>query len=321
MDRSEALRSIRYDLFEYIQKKVTVDFDNSSQSPDSFTLNGETRLINEVLCSFQLDSEKNINAFLIGTDDGEVYLIYFNVVSQYPWKGLSAGFWVLNLRILKDNELMTLYREDRKMLINITLNRVVNFHGHMCPDLILGGKVCEYAQKLLEDKNEFKKGLSIIAENCTSALDAIQVLLGTTIGNQRLKVIDYGKHNYTILYDKGRKGLKFSLRTINYQDEDEYRRLAEKAANNQASLNDVLQFQKLLDDRTRYLLGLSPEDIFDMEDTGTADPLLEKADHYIACFKCGQQVLKSRIVSHQDKDYCMPCFQRINLGNFYYNLQ
>lgn len=317
MDRSEALRSIRYDLFEPIQKKVTVDFDNSTQNPVSFTFNGKTRLINELLCSFRLDSENNINAFLISADDGEVYLIYFHVVSEYLWEKLRTGFWVLNLRILNDNELMTLYLEDRKMLINITLSRVVNFHGHMCPDLILGGKVCEYAQKLLEDK----KGISIIAENCTSALDAIQVLLGTTLGNQRLKVIDYGKHNYTILYDKGKKCIKLSLKVINYQNEDEYRLLAEKTANNLASLNDVLQLQKLLDDRARYLLGLSPEDIFNVEDARTADPPLEKADHYMICFKCGQQVLKSRIVSHQGKGYCMPCFQRINTGNFYYNLQ
>lgn len=40
------------------------------------------------------------------------------------------------------------------MLIDIAFNRVVNFHGHMCPELILGGKVCEYTQKLLEEKDE-----------------------------------------------------------------------------------------------------------------------------------------------------------------------
>jgi len=320
VDRSEALRSIRYDLFEYIQKKVTVDFDNSAQSPVSLTFNGETRLINDVLCSFRLDSENKINAFLINADNGEVYLIYYHVLSEYTRGELHAGFWVLNIRILNDNELMPLYREERKMLINITLNRVVNFHGHMCPDLILGGKVCEYAQKLLEDKKEYKKGISVIAENCTSALDAIQVLLGTTIGNQRLKVVDYGKHNYAILYDKGRKGFKLSLKIFNYQDEDEYRLLAEKVDNNMAELNDVLQFQKLMDDRSRYLLSLSPEDIFDMAQAGAPDFLLEKADQYMTCCKCGQQALKNRIIEHNENVYCMPCFQRINSGSFY-NLQ
>lgn len=321
MDRTEALRSIQYDLFEYIQKKVTVDFDNASQQPVSFNFNGKTHLVNEVLCSFRINAGNKISAFLISADDEDAYLLYFNILSECQREDLQAGFWVLNLRILNDNELMTLYREDRKMLINITLNRVVNFHGHMCPDLILGGKVCEYAKKILEKNEEYKNGLSVIAENCTSALDAIQVLLGTTIGNYRLKVVDYGKHNYVILYDKGRKGFKLSLKIPDYQNEDEYRRLAEKVDNNLATLNEVLQFQKFMDDRSRYLLSLSPEDIFDVEYTGPIDPFSEKADQYMTCCKCGQLVLKTRAVEHQQKDYCMPCFQRINTGNFYYNLQ
>jgi formylmethanofuran dehydrogenase subunit E len=37
MDRAEALRSIRYDLLEYIQKRVSVDFDNVMQMPVCFT--------------------------------------------------------------------------------------------------------------------------------------------------------------------------------------------------------------------------------------------------------------------------------------------
>ena len=308
-------------MFEYIQKKVSVDFDNVTQSPATFAFNGKNHLVREVLCSFRPHEESNINSFLVSAGDGEVYLLYFHVVSRYPDEGLHAGFWVLSLRIFNDNELMAFYREDRKMLINMTLNRVVNFHGHMCPELILGGKVCEYVHKLLDEDGKFKKGLSIIAENCTSALDAIQVLLGATIGNQRLRVIDYGKHNYTILYDKGTKGLKLSLKPLDYKDENEYNILVKKVADNQADLNDVLHFQRILDDRAKFLLSQSPEDIFNVEQTGTKGHPFEMADLYISCCKCGQQALKSRIITHQEKDYCMPCFQRINTGSSYYNLQ
>ena len=321
MDRAEALRSIQYDLFEYIQKTVTVDFDNASQQPVSFNFNGKTHLVNEVLCTFRINDENKINAFLISADEEDVYLLYFHVISRYTGEDLQAGYWVLNIRILNDNELMALYREDRKMLINISFNRVVNFHGHMCPDLILGGKVCEYAQKILEEKGEYKNGLSVIAENCTSALDAIQVILGVTIGNKRLRVLDYGKHNYTILYDKGRKGVKFTLKALDHKDEDEYNILVKKVADNQADLNDILQFQRLLDERTKWLLSLPPEDIFNIEHAGATDYPSEITDVYTSCCKCGQRVLKSRIIARQYKDYCMPCFQKISTGNFYYNLQ
>jgi formylmethanofuran dehydrogenase subunit E len=321
MDRAEALRSIQHDLFEYIHKKVTVEFDNASQQPTSFYYSGKPRLVNEVLCRFRLNTENITNAFLIKVDDGDVYLLYFQIISEHPCRELQAGFWVLNIRILKDNELMALYLEDRKMLINITLNRVVNFHGHMCPDLILGGKVCEYAQKLLDGKDEYKNGLSVIAENCTSALDAIQVLLGVTVGNQRLRVMDYGKHNYTILYAKGKRGLRLTMRQVNYHDAGEYKVLLEKVADHQADINDVVQLQKLLDDRSKYLLGLHPEDIFHVEDVNATEQYFEMSDIYLSCCKCGQQVLKTRIVAHQGSNYCMPCFQKTNTGSIYRNLQ
>lgn len=49
---------------------------------------------------------------IISADDDNVYLLYFHIISQYPLEELHAGFWILNIRILNDNELMTLYRED-----------------------------------------------------------------------------------------------------------------------------------------------------------------------------------------------------------------
>jgi len=321
MERSEALRSIRYDLFEYIQKKVAVDFDNKSQSPVSFDFKGKSLLINEVLCSFRLNEEGNINSFLVSAEDGDIYLLYFHIVSRYPWEGLHAGFWVLGLRIFNDNELMAFYREDRKMLINMTLKRVINFHGHMCPDLILGSKVCEYAHKVLDSKNEFKKGLSIITENSTSAVDAIQVLLGATVGNQRLRIMDYGKHNYTIFYDKGRKGIRLTLRPRQYKDEEEYCDLVKKISENRAGLSEVVQFQKILDDRARLFIDLSPEDIFDIDDTAATEHPTEMADVYISCCRCGQHVLRSRIIDYQGESYCMPCFQTMGEGNNIYSLQ
>ena len=85
------------------------------------------------------------------------------------------------------------------MLLNMTLKRVVDFHGHLCPDLVIGRKFCQYVQKLISENESLGGGLSIIAENCTSALDSIQILLGASVGNQRLQILDFGKHNYTWL--------------------------------------------------------------------------------------------------------------------------
>lgn len=207
------------------------------------------------------------------------------------------------------------------MLLNMTFKRVVDFHGHLCPDLILGGKLCEYAQKLISANGELVGGLSIIAENCTSALDAIQVLLGATVGNQRLQVMDFGKHTYTLLTNNSETGFKFSLRRQHYGDEDNYNGLEQKIMNNQVMPEEVVQFQKLLDGRVEKLLALSPEELFEVECIEKYQQPIETASVYLTCDNCGHQVLKSRKIDYQNKTYCISCFRRISTGSKHHKMQ
>ena len=206
------------------------------------------------------------------------------------------------------------------MLLNMTLKRVVDFHGHLCPDLVLGGKLYEYIQKLPPSISE-SKGVSIIAENCTSALDAIQVLLGATLGNQRLRVMDFGKHVYTLLSKNAESGFRFSLKTQHYSDESEYNELEKIIMNNQASLEEVVQFQKLLDDRSKRLLALAPEQLFDVARIDPFPKPTETPSVYITCSRCGEQFLKSRSIERGGETYCIPCFQRMNTGCRHHTLQ
>jgi len=207
------------------------------------------------------------------------------------------------------------------MLVHMTFKRVVDFHGHLCPDLVLGGKLCVYVQKLFSSNGELDGGLSIVAENCTSALDAIQIILGATVGNQRLQVMDFGKHIYTLLSKNTENGFKLSLRQQHYGDEDEYNGLEQKIMNNQAMLEEVVQFRKLLDGRVKHLLNLAPEELFVVERIESVQPPTETASVFLAYCRCGEQVLKSRKIDYQGETYCIPCFQRINTGCMRYSLQ
>jgi len=321
MNRSEALRSIRYDLLEYIQKKVRVDFDNMMQIPVCFTFGGKRYVVHEVLGRFRTQAKRHTNAFLINVDGDEVYFLYFQWCKRNQGSPFNRGFWVLSFRILSDKELMAFYREDRKMLVNMTLKKVIDFHGHLCPELTIGVKACEYAQQLLSMNRGLEAGVSIIAENCTSALDAIQVLLGATVGNQRLQVMDFGKHNYTFSFKNEQKSVRLSLRRQRYCDEDEYRAFEQKIMKDQVTLDEVVHFQKLLDNRVKQLLSLSPEDLFDVERIKRIPQPTEMATIYFSCCQCEQQVLRSRTIDFRGKIYCIPCFQRMNTGCIHHNLQ
>ncbi len=305
MNAVEALRSIRHDWLRYIQEKVAVDFDSARQAPVHFMHRRQGRSVHEVLGRFRIRDGAALHGFLIKADDGEVYFLYFHGLE--PGRGISQGHWVLSFRVLGDDELMAFYRDDRKMLVNMTVKRVVDFHGHLCPELAIGIKACECARDLLFKEGETSGRISVLAENCTSALDALQVLLGVTLGNQSLKVLDFGKHNYTFSIRNGSEGFALKLKGLSFGDEEEFRLLEEKIVHNQISLDEVVRFQEILDSRVSMLLASRPKDLFVVETAGTCLETLETPASYLPCAGCGQQVLRKHTAEHLGKRYCTPC--------------
>ena len=309
MNAPEALRSIRYDLLSYIQERVHVDFDNVSRLPLHFFYRTQRYTVREVFGHFRVREDGFSNGFLLRANDEEIYFLYFH--EFMPGHAFSQGYWVLSFRVLSDRELMTLYREERQMLVNMTVKRVVDFHGHLCPELVIGIKACEYSLQLLFRGEQPTGQISVVAENCTSALDALQVLLGVTIGNQGLKVFDFGKHNYTFSRKNAGDGFTLRLRTHRYYNEHEYAVLEEKILENKITLDEVVQFQQILDDRVSELLSYRPEDLFDVEVGCRSVLSSERPTVYVSCSRCGQDVLMERAVEFQGKVCCRPCFQLI----------
>ena len=310
MNAAEALRAIRFDELSYIQKKVTVDFDSLLQAPVYFHHGNERRFIREILGRFRMRPDDLPGGFLVKTVVDEVYFLY--VQRSELQSGLSDCCWVLSFRILRDSEVMAMYREERKMLVNMTVKRVVDFHGHLCPELVIGMKACEYALELLFPEGEPKGRISVVAENCTSALDALQVLLGLTLGNQCLKIFDIGKHNYT--FSTGETGRCFTLRLKlqHFGDEHDYAALEELTRCHRITLDEVIDFQKLLDCRVQKLLVTHPKDLFEVQEAGTMSQTQEYAPTYVLCSGCGESVLLERAKPFQGKPYCIPCFHLLN---------
>jgi formylmethanofuran dehydrogenase subunit E len=216
---------------------------------------------------------------------------------------------------------MSWYLEERKMLANLTLKRVVDFHGHICPELAVGGKFCEFVQGLFNNGAIPTNGFSILCENTTSALDAIQVLLGATVGNQRLMVMDFGKHTYTLFSRPEDRGWRLTQRPFLYGDEKIFAALDEKIRKNLAILEDVTRFQQLIDARVRRILALLPEELFTIEEVDTEVRPPETASIYVSCAVCGEMVVAERSIKNRDMTLCTPCFQKMSPGYNQYLLQ
>ena len=208
------------------------------------------------------------------------------------------------------------------MIVNMALKRIADFHGHLCPDLVLGGKLCEYIQQVLP-VNEPANGITnIIAENCTSALDAIQIILGITMGNQRLKVMDLGKHNYTVIPKSGGECFRLVLNYQKYKDEHTYQRLTRKMLKNTILMDEVVSLQMMIDQRVRHLLKQPPESLFRIEAIEREQQLPEVPSVYHTCCRCNEQVLSSHAVEYEHQIYCLPCFRTMKkIGPQCYQLQ
>lgn len=322
MERTEVLRSIDLEQLDYIQQEIEVVCDDDRQLPVGFAFAGKMFPVNRILCRCKIAEDHSGFGYLVEIGDRNVFYLYNQPEDSHGNDLVDPGIWVLCFRILQDQELMRLFLEDRKMLANIALKRVVDFHGHVCPELALGSKFCEFVQHLLGENVLEDNNFSVLAENSTSALDAIQVLLGVTVGNQRLMVMDYGKHNYSVYSRNKDKGWIFRMKVMDFGDEEAFYRLEGKIINNNALLEDIVSFQKLIDERVRRIIASSPEELFVLEPTQCAQRQpQESTSLYTICSMCGQQVLAARSIERQDKILCLPCFQKEAPGCIHHGLQ
>lgn len=320
--RTEVLRSIDLEQLDYIQQKIEVVCDDDRQLPVGFAFAGKMFPVNRILCRCKIAKDHSGYGYLVEIGDRNVFYLYNQPEDYHGSDLVDPGIWVLCFRVLHDQELMRLFLEDRKMLANIALKRVVDFHGHVCPELALGSKFCEFVQHLLGENVLEENNFSVLAENSTSALDAIQILLGVTVGNQRLMVMDYGKHNYSVYSRTKDKGWIFRMKVMNFGDEEAFYRLEGKIINNNALLEDIVSFQKLIDERVRRIFASSPEELFILERTQCAQQQpQESTSLYTICAMCGQQVLANRCIDRRDKILCLPCFQKEAPGCIHHGLQ
>ena len=307
MKNEVILRSINRKEVGFIQRRVKVDYDNRLQSPLSFFYRNREHKVTGLLGTFKGDLSSRDITYLVKTRDEDVYLLYLHFHDPSPQSYLCPCHWILNFRVLRDEELMFFFKEERKMLVNMELKSVVDFHGHLCPDLVIGCKAYEFALKILSKREKPDGGLIVIAENTTSALDAIQRLSGCTLGNQRLKIHDFGKHKYTFLNSRTGLGVEISLKEQNFKDDPKYFELEKKATKGEATVEDIAHFRRVLDDRVKLLLSLEYDELFKSAMTTRKPPKTETFAGLIRCHRCGDLVLESRLINIDGLFLCKQC--------------
>lgn len=171
-------------------------------------------------------------------------------------------------------------------------NKCVEFHGHECPGLTIGYRASLYAIELLELKMEDKEipiylsddeQLVCISENDACGIDAIQVIMGCSVGKGNMLFHMRGKSAYSF-YDRN------TGRSI---------RLVLKPAENLSR-----------DESFDYYQTCPFEDMFEVKETTLKLPEETRIFRSIKCSSCGEKTSENFIRLQGDERLCLDCYTK-----------
>jgi formylmethanofuran dehydrogenase subunit E len=190
------------------------------------------------------------------------------------------------------------------------LKPCIEFHGHLCPGLVYGYLVAKAAADLLQLKRSRDEEIVAICENDSCAVDALQVMLGTSAGKGNLILKDYGKNAYTILNRQSQKAYRF-VRTQSYQyDGDakaEFARLDAAISGGTAGEQQKWR-HKLL--KATDLLSKPFEEVFAAKEVECALPPYAPLARSQACAQCGEMTMSTKMMAADNgRRLCIPCYE------------
>ena len=159
----------------------------------------------------------------------------------------------------------------------------VAFHGHECGGLTIGYQASRYAAQLLNLEFSDDEQVVCIAENDACGVDAIQVMLGCSIGKGNLLFHMRGKQAFSFYNRKTGTSVRLVLKE------------KPEGMTKEASF--------------AYYQSLEPKDMFLVKDTTIALP--EKArlfDSYI-CQCCGEKTGANWIRLAGDRKLCLDSYE------------
>ncbi|HHX67907.1 MAG: FmdE family protein [Miniphocaeibacter sp.] len=166
--------------------------------------------------------------------------------------------------------------------------KAVKFHGHHCPGLAIGVKVCEAAMEKMGIDPDIDEEIICIAENDACGIDAIQSLLGCTVGKGNLILKNIGKQAFTFIDRKENKAMRFYL----------------KSRNNGL---ERLEYQN-------YLLNSSIDELFNYRYVNILIPEKARIFSSVTCEICNEQTSENNIRLQDGKKLCLDCYDDYSRG-------
>lgn len=199
------------------------------------------------------------------------------------------------------------------------IERVREFHGHLCPFLVLGLRMSEIAMKRLGvgragavETVEEKLIAVVEVNNCI--VDGVQVATGCTLGNNSLVYLDLGK-NALALFLRGRsRGVRVYIDSEKLRQKyfpEEVLRLFQKVVvERRGSAEEVKRLHEYWEEMG-YRMAWLPEEEFVVQEVELVEEI-ERAPVFksVRCSMCGELVMEARALNVGGKVLCYPCAGR-----------
>ena len=166
--------------------------------------------------------------------------------------------------------------------------KAVEFHDYSCPGLAIGFKAAEAALQALGESRDVDEETVAIVENDSCAVDALQSMLGCTVGKGNLIFRNYGKHVYTIGRRKDGKAVRIAMKF------------------------DIMsggQPGESREEKMLRILNAGVNELFDITKIDIDLPKRAVIFKSVRCAQCGEGVMESKARIKDGNMVCPVCFE------------
>jgi len=167
-----------------------------------------------------------------------------------------------------------------------TWDDCVAFHGHACGGLTIGYQASRYAMQLLQLDRADDEQVVCISENDACGVDAIQVMLGCSVGKGNL-----------LFHLRGKQAFSFYNRATG----DSVRLVLKPRP---AGMTRAESFA--------YYQSRKPEELFTVQKTRIPLPEEARIFHSYICDCCGESTGANWIRLAGEKKLCLDCYESYN---------
>lgn len=195
------------------------------------------------------------------------------------------------------------------------VERVIEFHGHMCPGLAMGIRAAEVALDEIGPHSPDEEVVAVV-ETDMCAVDAIQFLTGCTFGKGNLVHHDHGKSVFTFVRRSDGRAVRVSAlpRAWGAADPD-WMELFNQVRAHTAAPEQRQRFFAIQAERSAQILAMAVDALYDVRQVHVDAPAPARILASIACGSCGEATMETRIRHLDGRQLCPPCFDSVLSGN------